>query len=59
MSLSQYDYQVKAGIYRKGLTYLKNKAITNQNQILHSEKLKRKGYKHKMKVNHPTKKGKE
>ena len=38
--LSIYDYQVKARRYSKGLTYLKNRATTNQNQIIYSQKLK-------------------
>ena len=54
MCLGLYDYQAKASRYRKGLTCLKNKATTNQNQTLHSQKLKRRGHKHKMKGNHPT-----
>ena len=33
---SLHDYQAKASRYRKGLTYLKNRATTNQNQTLHS-----------------------
>ena len=42
MWLSLYDYQVKASKYRKELIYLKNRATTtNQNQTLHSQKLKR------------------
>ena len=45
--LRLYDYQAKASRYRKGLTYLKNRATTNQNQTLHSQKLKRKVLKHK------------
>ena len=40
MCLSLYDYQDKASRYRKGLTYLKNLATTNQNQTLHSQKMK-------------------
>ena len=40
MCLSLYDYQAKAHRYQKGLTYLKNRATTNQNQTLHSKKLK-------------------
>ena len=40
MYLSLYDYQAKASRYRKGLTYLKNRATTNQNQTLHSQKQK-------------------
>ena len=47
MCLSLHDYQAKASIYRKGLTYLKNRATTNQNQTLHSQTLKRKVLKHK------------
>ena len=35
---------------------LKNRATTNQNQTLLSQKLKRRGHKHKIKGNHPTKK---
>ena len=42
MCLSLYDYQAKASRYRKGLTYLKNRATTNQNQTLHSQKQKEK-----------------
>ena len=38
MCLSLYDYQAKVSRYRKGLTYLKNRATTNQNQTLHSQK---------------------
>ena len=43
--------------YRKGLKYLKNRAATNQDQKLHSQK----GHKHKnkMKGSYPTKKRKE
>ena len=59
MCLSLYDYQAKASGYRKGLTYLKNRATTNQNQTLYSQKLKRKGFKHKINGNHPTKKKKK
>ena len=59
MCLSLRDYQVKASRYRNGLTYLKNRATTNQNQTLHSQKLKRKVHKHKIYGNHPTKKTKE
>ena len=51
MCLSLYDYQAKASRCRKGLTYLKNMATTNQNQILHSQKLKRRGHTHKIKGN--------
>ena len=41
MCLSLYDYQSKVSIYRKGLTYLKNRANTNKNQTLHSQKTKK------------------
>ena len=59
MGLSLYDYQAKPSRYKMRLTYLQNRATTNQNQILHSWKLKRKGHKHKIKGSHPTKKIKE
>ena len=59
MCLSLYDYQAKASIYWKGLTHLKNRATTKPSQTLHSQKLKRKVHKHKIKGNHPTKKRKE
>ena len=58
MCLRLYDHQVKASRYRKGLTYLKNRANIIQNQTLHSQKLKRWGHKHKTKGNHTTKKKK-
>ena len=57
MCLSLYDYQAKVSRYRKGLIYLKNRATTNQNQTLHSQKLKRKVLKHKINGNHQKKKG--
>ena len=56
MCLSIYNYQAKVSRYRKGITYLKNRATTNQNQPLHSQKLKRKVFKHKITRNHQTKK---
>ena len=59
MCLTLYDYQAKPKRYTKRLTHLKNRETTNQNQTLHSQKLKRKGHKHKIKGNHPTKKRKE
>ena len=59
MCLSLYDYQAKASKYRKGLTYLKNRATTNQNQTLHLQKMKRKTLKQKIIGNYPTKKRKE
>ena len=43
----------------EGVKVLKNRSTTNQNQTLHSQKLKRKIRKHKMNGNHPTKKRKE
>ena len=49
MCLSLYDYQTKASRYRNGLMYLKNRETTNQNQTRHSQKLKRRWYKHKIK----------
>ena len=55
MCLSLYDYQAKASRYRKGLTYLKNKATTNQNQTFHSQELKRKVLEHKMENIQPKK----
>ena len=48
----------KTSRYRKELTYLKNRATTNHNQTLHSQKLKRKAHQHKISGNHPTKKNK-
>ena len=41
MCLSLYDYQANASQYSKELTYLKSRATTNQNQTLHSQKMKR------------------
>ena len=35
--------------------YLKKRATTNQNKKIHSQKLKTKGHKHKIKGNHQTK----
>ena len=55
MCLNLYDYQAKASRYRKGLTYLKNRATKNQNQTLHTQKLKRKVQRHKINGNHPIK----
>lgn len=42
MCLSLYDYQPKAGRYRKGLTYLKNRATTNQKHTIVKKKKKTK-----------------
>ena len=57
--LNLQDHQAKTHNYRKGLAFFKNRATTNQNQTLHSQKLKGKGHKHKIKGEHPTKKRKE
>ena len=57
--LNLQDYQAKTHNYRKGLTYLKNRATTNQNQTLHSQKIKRKILKQKIIGDHPTKNRKE
>ena len=56
MCLSLYDYRSRASRYRKGLTYLKNRATTNQNPTTHSQKLKRREHNNKIKGNYPTKK---
>ena len=40
----------------RGLTYQKNRATTNQNQKIHSQKLKRRRHQHIIQVNHPIKK---
>ena len=55
MCLSLCDCEAKASRYREGLTCLKNRATTSQNQIIHSQKLKRRGHKHKIKGNHLSK----
>ena len=54
--LTLQDYQAKTHYYRKGLTYLKNRATTSQNQTLHSQKMKRKTLKQEIIGDHPTKK---
>jgi len=59
MFLSLYDYQAKASRCRKGVNILEDRETTNQNQTLHSQKLKMKGHEHKIKGNYPTKKRKE
>ena len=56
MCLSLYDYQSKTSRYRKGVMCIRNRATTNQNQILHSQKMKRKVLKHKINGNNPTQK---
>ena len=40
--LNLQDHQAKTHNYGKGLAYLKNRATTSQNQILHSQKMKKK-----------------
>ena len=54
-SLNLQDYKAKTHNYRKGLTYLKNKATANKNQTLHLQKMKRKTVKQKTIGNHTTK----
>ena len=58
-SLNLQGHQAKTHNYGKGLAYLKNRAITSQNQILHLQKMKRKTLKQKITGDHPTKKRKE
>ena len=41
MLWSLYDYQSKASMYRKRLTYLKNCVTTSQKHIINSQKPKR------------------
>ena len=53
-----YDCEVKASRYKKGLKYLKNSTTTDQNKILHSQKLRR-VLKHTINGNHTTKKKKK
>ena len=52
------DHQAKTHNYGKGLAYLKNRATTSQNQILHLQKMKNKTLKQKQEIigDHPTKK---
>ena len=40
--LNLQDHQAKTHNYGKGLAYLKNRAATSQNQILHLQKMKKK-----------------
>ena len=58
MRLSPYDYQSKASRYRKGLTYLKNRATANQKHTIDSQKPKRREHNHKIKGNNQTTKRK-
>ena len=39
--LNLQDHQAKTHNYGKGLAYLKNRATTSQNQILHLQKMKK------------------
>ena len=57
--LNLQDHQAKTHIYGKGLAYLKNRAITSQNQILHLQKMKKKPLKQIITGDHPTKKKKK
>ena len=52
MCFNLYEYQSKAS--RKELTYLKNRATTNQKHTVNSQNLKRREHKHKIKGNHQT-----
>ena len=55
--LNLQDHQAKTHNYRKGLAYLKNRATTSQNQILHSQKNEKKNtLKQIITGDHPTKK---
>ena len=58
--LNLQDHQAKTHNYGKGLAYLKNRATTSQNQILHLQKMKKKNtLKQIITGDHPTKKKKE
>ena len=59
MCLNLHDYQSKASTYSYGLTYLKARVTTNQNQIIGSQKSKIKELKHIQKKNYQTKKKKK
>ena len=56
--LNLQDHQAKTHNYGKGLAYLKNRATTSQNQILHLQKMKKKKKTLKQIItgDHPTKK---
>ena len=56
MCFNLYEYQSKAS--RKELTYLKNRATTNQKHTIDSQKPKRREHKHNTKENYQTTKGK-
>ena len=59
--LNLQDHQAKTHNYGKGLAYLKNRATTSQNQILHLQKMKKKKNTHKQIItgDQPTKKKKK
>ena len=58
--LNLQDHQAKTHNYGKGLAYLKNRATTSQNQILHLQKKKKKNtLKQIITGDHPTKKKKK
>ena len=56
--LGLYDYQSEASGYSNGLTYLKNRVITNQKYTIDSQKTKVTELKHNTKYNHQNTKGK-
>lgn len=56
--LALYDYQSEASGYSNGLTYLKNRVITNQKYTIDSQKTKGRELKHNTKYNHQNTKGK-
>ena len=56
--MSLYDYQSKASRYRKGLTYLKNRATISQKHTIDSQKPKREHKSKKKEILKPQK-GKE
>ena len=51
MCLNLYDYQLKASKCSNGLTYLKNRIITNQQHKTDSQKNKRRECKHSIEEN--------
>ena len=57
--LNLQDHQARTHNYGKGLAYLKNRATTSQNQILHLQKMKKNTLKQIITGDHPTKKKKE
>ena len=56
--LNLQDHQAKTHNYGKGLAYLKNRATTSQNQILHLQNMKKNTLKQITTGDHPTKKKK-